>query len=79
MNPIRIWRSFWSWRRSSPRPSLRQWMQGYRWAVYSEGMFLGFSTAPVVEPQLLDLTIQIPEIREDNSDLMKLFFKGSDT
>lgn len=36
-------RSFFRWRRASPRPTLWQWIRGYRGSLYVEGRHVGFT------------------------------------
>lgn len=45
----RKWKSFWRWRASKPRPSLWQWIRGFRCAMMIDGTSVGFSTRPIIK------------------------------
>lgn len=82
------WRSFWRWRKADPRPTLWQWIRGFRGSLWIDEVHLGFckdftitsdeSAKSLLLEKITDETVHIPftldEITEDN---MKLFIEGT--
>jgi hypothetical protein len=85
MNPFT---SFLRWRKAKPRPTLRQWIRGYRGSLYIEGRHVGFTknfevhpsnskaTGGTIDEQKVNISMTIDELEHIDPEVLRQMVEG---